>query len=138
MKGWEEIKLINNLPYEEVKSMVSIKMLRTEKGAPNGVTVYVYSKDSVYPTASIPLSEDLKDAFIDMGAAVEYEPIVEPVEPEKVQAVAVAPKTKTPKIQLMNKTELRKFIEDSGLEVDEDMTKKDLLSVAKDIIDDNS
>ena len=141
--SWAEIKLVKNPPYEKGKnSMVSIKMLKTQSGSSDGITVNVYSAGCVYPSATVPLSEDLKGAFIGMGAAEEVEieePVTEPIEPEKTQTVAVAPKTKAPKIQDMNKTELHKFIEESGIEVgNEKMSKKDLQEIAKDIVNDNS
>jgi len=117
--------------------MVSIKMLRTEAGSNDGIKVIPFVKDRIYPQSG-PITASLADAFVSIGAAVIVdEPVVEDLStaPEK-QVVEQAPKRKN--VKDMNVKELREFISDTGLKIDDGLHKKDLLEIALDIDDDNS
>lgn len=73
-----------------------IKMLETTKGSPNGINIYEYVKDEVYPKPNLPMPDDLGSAFVSMGVAEQVidAPVQRTLEPPKKQADAVAPMTK--------------------------------------------
>lgn len=118
--------------------MVSIKMLRTEAGSNDGIKVIPFIKDRIYPQSG-PITAGLADSFVSMGAAVVVDESVPDVDdlstaPEQ-QVVEQAPKRKN--VKDMTVKELKEFISDTGLRIDDGLKKKDLLEIALDIDNDN-
>lgn len=54
--------------------MKPIRMLRTQDGSPDGLTVLVYVQGQEYPAAGCPLSAFLRDVFLREGWAEECAP----------------------------------------------------------------